>query len=115
MWYYLIKLAISALLIVLISEVSKKYTLVGGLLASLPVVSYLAMIWLYLDIRDAKKVADLSWSIFWLVLPSLSMFVALPLLLKKMPFFPALGVATVIMFVCYGFMVLVLRRFGVAM
>lgn len=114
MWYYLIKLVISAALIVLISEVSKRFALLGGLLASLPVVSYLAMIWLYLDTRDSHKVSDLSWSIFWLVLPSLSMFVALPLLLKRLPFFPSLGIATAIMFVGYGLMVLVLRRFGVA-
>ncbi len=113
MRYYLLKLAISALLIVLISEVSKRFTLVGGLLASLPLVSYLAMIWLYVDTGSSQKVADLSWSIFWLVLPSLSLFIFLPLLLKKLPFFPSLGIATAIMFLCYSLMVLGLRRFNI--
>ena len=115
MWYYLVKLIISAALIVIISEVSKRYTWVGGLLASLPLVSYLAMIWLYVDTRDAAKVSALSWSVFWLVLPSLSLFIVLPLLLKKLPFVPGLLLSTLVMFGCYGAMLLVLRRFGVAM
>ena len=112
MGYYIVKLVISATLIVLISEVSKRFTLLGGLLASLPIVSYLAMIWLYVDTRDSQKVADLSLSVFWLVLPSLSLFVVLPLLLKRLPFVPSLGIATAIMFLCYSLMVLILRRFG---
>lgn len=114
MSYYLIKLIVSAALIVLVSEVSKRYSLIGGLLASLPLVSYLAMIWLYADTKDVKKVADLSTNIFWLVFPSLALFVALPLLLKKWAFVPSLVTGTLVMFVCYGAMIFVLRRFGVS-
>ena len=114
MWYYLLKLVISAGLIVAVSEVSKRYTVVGGLLASLPLVSYLGMIWLYLDTRDTSKVAALSWSIFWLVIPSLSLFVALPLLLRKLAFAPSLIIATVVMFTLYGLMLLGLRWLGIA-
>jgi len=113
MWYYLIKLAISATLIVLISETSKRFSWLGGLLASLPLVSILSLIWLYVDTEDSEKVAALSTSIFWLVLPSLTFFLALPLLLKKWSFVPSLLVAMVIMIVAYGIMMLVLRRFGV--
>ena len=112
MWYYLIKLAVSATLIVVVSEVSKRYSMVAGLLASLPLVSYLAMIWLYVDTKDVKKVSDLSTSIFWLVLPSLILFVALPLLLKKWGFAPSLLCGTLLMFIFYGAMIFVLRRFG---
>ena len=114
MWYYVTKLVVSALLIVLISEIAKRYTWIGGFLASLPIVSYLAMIWLYVDTRDTQKIASLATSIFWLVLPSLSMFIALPLLLKRLPFVPSLAAATVVMFVCYAITALALRRFGVA-
>ena len=113
MWYYLLKLVISAALIVLVSEISKRYSLIGGLLASLPLVSYLGMIWLYVDTRDPNKVVDLSWSIFWLVIPSLSLFIALPLLMKRLSFVPSLLVATFVMFVSYGLMMLALRRLGV--
>jgi uncharacterized membrane protein (GlpM family) len=113
MWYYLIKLAISAALIVLISETSKRFSWLGGLLASLPLVSILSLVWLYVDTEDSEKVAALSTSIFWLVLPSLTFFLAMPLLLKKWSFVPSLLIATVIMIAAYGLMMLVLRRLGV--
>ena len=73
MFYYILKFTISALLIVAISEVSKRYSLAAGILASLPIISILAMIWLYVDTNSIQKVSKLSTSIFWMVLPSLSL------------------------------------------
>ena len=73
MLYYILKFTISALLIVAISEVSKRYSLAAGILASLPIISILAMIWLYVDTNSIQKVSKLSTSIFWMVLPSLSL------------------------------------------
>ncbi|MCA9236525.1 MAG: DUF3147 family protein [Planctomycetales bacterium] len=114
MWQYALKTIISAVLIVLVAETSKRSTLVGGVLASLPLVSYLGIVWLYVDERDVQKIADLSWAILWLVLPSLLFFVALPLLLKRWPFIPSLAVATAIMFAGYGGMTWALKRFGLS-
>lgn len=71
MLYYVLKISISALLITIISEVSKKYSIIGGILASLPIVSILALNWLYLETRDLKQISQLSISIFWMVVPSL--------------------------------------------
>jgi F0F1-type ATP synthase assembly protein I len=112
MTQYVVKVLISAALIVLVSDVGKRSAVLAGLLASLPLVSYLGMIWLYLDTRDAQKVSELSTSIFWLVLPSLSLFIVLPLLLKRMHFAPSLLLSTLVMFTCYGLMILALRRLG---
>lgn len=112
MWYYLIKLVVSAVLIVAVSEVAKRSSMFGGLLASLPLISFLGFIWLYIDTRDTEKVAALSWSILWLVIPSLALFIALPLLLKKLPFAPSLALATLIMFGCYGVTVLSVKKLG---
>jgi len=85
------------------------------LLASLPIVSILAMIWLYIDTSSVEKVCRLSASIFWMVLPSLSLFVVLPLLLKsKVPFYPALAVSAAVMILLYWVMILILRKLGVA-
>ena len=81
--YYIVKLVVSAALIVAISELSKRSTLAGSLLASLPLVSVLAMIWLYADTRDVAQVAALSRGVFWLVLPSLVLFLLLPVLLDR--------------------------------
>ena len=71
MGYYLAKVAITALLVVAISEIAKRSSLMGALLASLPLTSILAFIWLYLETGSGEKVAALSASILWLVLPSL--------------------------------------------
>ena len=70
MAYYIIKIIITTALIVGISEISKRSSLIASLLASIPLVSVLAMIWLYIDSKDTHKVSQLAVSIFWLVLPS---------------------------------------------
>lgn len=114
MTYYALKVLISALLIVAISEIAKRSSLLGGLIASLPLVSILAFVWLYIDTRSVEKIGALSYSIFWLVLPSLSLFIALPWLLKRTGnFYLSLGGAIVIMAVFYSVMVAVLRRFDI--
>lgn len=111
---YFIKLIISAALIVAISEISKRDDWLGGLLASLPLVSLLAIVWLYVETRDIVKISSLSMSIFWLVLPSLSFFVVLPLMLKlKFGFWPSLASALLVMFACYLLTMMLLRKLGV--
>jgi hypothetical protein len=82
MLYYFGKLALTSILVVLVSELTKRSSLLGALLASIPLVSVLAMIWLYVDTGDVEQTADLADSIFWLVLPSLALFIALLLLLR---------------------------------
>ncbi len=113
MIYYIIKVAISATLIVAISEVSKKSSLIGGILASVPLVSVLGMIWLYIDTQSAEKVSQFSTSVFWLVIPSLSLFIVLPILLKKMSFYFALPISLVVMIVFYYLMIFVLGKIGI--
>jgi hypothetical protein len=114
MTYYLIKLFLSAAVIVAVTEVSKRSSLVGGLLASLPLTSLLAMVWLYVDTRDAAKVRALSTSILWLVLPSLVLFLVLPLLLKRgVHFYASVGLAMLAMLGSYGAMLALLPRLGI--
>lgn len=114
MVYYALKVLISAVLIVAIAEIAKRSSFLGGLIASLPVVSVFAFIWLYLDTKSVERVAALSYSIFWLVLPSLSLFIALPWMLKRTEnFYLSLGASIAIMLVLYGIMVLVLKRVGI--
>lgn len=101
-------------LVVAVSEISKRSSLVGGLLASLPLVSYLGMIWLYAETESQEKVADLSKSVFWLVLPSLPFFVLLPVLLRKTDnFYLSFGAATVAMIGIYTLILVALRKFGI--
>jgi hypothetical protein len=114
MTYYIVKVALSAVLIVAISEIAKRSSFIGGLVASLPIVSLLAFVWLYVDTKSLDRVAGLSTSIFWLVLPSLSLFIALPVLLKKTEsFYVSLGASIAIMLACYVVMVVALKRLNI--
>lgn len=112
--YSIIKILITAGVIVGVSELGKRFSPIAAILASLPLTSVLAMIWLYYDTRDAQKVIDLSTNIFWAVLPSLVFFVALPMLLKAgVKFGLAMILASGIMFGAYSVYVVVLKKFGV--
>jgi len=113
MWYFVIKVLLSSVIIGLISEVSKKSTLWGSILASVPLTSVLAIIWLYQDTKDKAGIIDLSYNIFWLVLPSLAFFIVFPLLLKSnVNFFLSLVISLVIMIILYFAMVFLLEKFG---
>lgn len=112
--YYIAKVFITAILVVLISEISKRSSLIGAVLASLPIVSILAIIWLYIDTKNVEKISELSTNIFWLVIPSLSLFILLPLLLKsKVNFYASLVISCAIMVLLYFTMIFVLRRLNI--
>jgi hypothetical protein len=112
--YYIVKIALTAVLVVLISEISKRSSFIGAVLASVPLTSALAMLWLYLDTGDAAKVSALAGSVFWLVLPSLALFVALSILLAQgVNFYLSLAASMAITAICYWAMVIVLRYYGV--
>ena len=114
MAYYLTKFMITAVLIVVISEISRRSTLIGAILASIPLVSVLAMIWLYIDTSDAMKVSALATSVFWLVIPSLALFVSLPLLLKNgINFYLSMSISIAVTVVCYFLMLAVLDHYGI--
>ncbi len=89
--YFLLKTLLSALVIASASEASRRSTLLGALLVSLPLTSILAFCWVYYEQRDAQQIIALSYDVAWLVLPSLLFFIALPLLLRvNLPFIPAM-------------------------
>jgi len=105
MLYYIAKLMLSAGIIVIVSEVAKVNAGLGALIKSLPLISILAMIWLYVDTQDTGRIAELSVSTFWLVLPTLPMFLVLPALLKSgMGFYASLGISIGVMlaWLCRG-------------
>lgn len=108
-----VKVLATSVLVVAIAEVGKRSTLLGALLASLPLTSLLAIVWLYAETRDSEKVASLAVSILWLVIPSLVFFVALPLLLRRgVAFVPSLAAAIGLTAACYGATLAVLKRLG---
>jgi hypothetical protein len=111
--YLIIKALLSGLVVALASEAARRWTLVGAVLISLPLTSILALAWLYWDTRDGQQVIDLSWSILWVVVPSLVFFIALPVLMRAgMVFVPALLVACAITAVAYAAWIGIARALG---
>jgi hypothetical protein len=111
---YTIKVLITAVVVVAVSELGKRSSFLGALLASLPLTSLLAFVWLYRGTGNVEAVASLSHGIFWLVLASLPLFLILPALLKSgVSFWPAFGASCVVTVGLYFGLVWVLRRFGV--
>jgi len=95
MLYFVVKAALSGLIVAAVSEIARRSPGWGGLLASLPLTSLLAMVWLWRDSHDGERVAELAGSAFWFILPSLPLFLVLPWLLRSgVPF--RVSMATVI-------------------
>lgn len=116
MVYAIVKVLVSAVLIAAISEVARRSSLLGAVLASIPLVSVLAMLWLYYDTRDSGQVARLSYGVFWMVLPSLVLFILLPLLLKwQLAFAPALLLSLAATVLAYFAMLRLLGLCGIAL
>ncbi len=113
MIWYLVKLLVSALIIVIISEVSKKLPLLGSLIASIPLISVLGMIWMYGEKVNVSKIASHAEGTFWYVLPSLPMFLVLPWMLRKGINFPISMTACIALTgLLYFMMVKILTKFG---
>ena len=93
----------SGAVIVAASEIAKKSTIFGALVISLPLASIMSMTWLYNDTKDKTQVADYAESILWLVLPSMVLFLILPILLRRdWEFEAAMGAGILLTIVAYA-------------
>ena len=113
MLYLAIKAMVSGILIAAISEIAKRSPGFGALVASLPLVSVLGMIWLWRDKPDAETMAAHAGATFWYVLPSLPMFLLIPALLRNgVGFWAALVLGCALTVGLYLLMVWLGPRFG---
>ena len=113
MGWLVTKYLITAAVVVLVSEVAKRSDRLGGLLAALPLVTVLALIWLYVERQPQVKIANHAWYTFWYVVPTLPMFLIFPYLLPRIGFWPTLLTCVVITVVCFWLFALLVRRFGI--
>lgn len=106
------KYLITAALIVIISEVAKHFSKLGALIAALPTVTILVLIWLYVEDQSHQRIADHAWYTFWYVLPTLPMFLLFPELLQRFGFWGALGLCAVLTVICFGILAFLGKSFG---
>ena len=113
MLYFALKAAISGVLIAIVSTVARRYPGVGALIASLPLVSVLGMMWLWHDRPDVENMAAHAGATFWYVQPSLPMFLLIPALLRHgVGFWVALVTGAALTILLYAAMTWIAPRFG---
>ncbi len=114
MWQYMIKILLSATVLVAVAELAKRHSMWAATLASLPIASILTFIWIYLDSGNTEKIVTLSQGILWLVLPSLLFFITLPFLIRYgFGFWMSLGIDCFITALAYFGMLKILMWVGV--
>jgi len=113
MLFLISKFVLTAAVIVIITEVAKRSDRLGGLIAALPLVTIMALIWLHLEGQPADKVRNHAWYTFWYVLPTLPMFLAFPFLHARFGFWPTLLASALITFMCFGLLAWLMKYFGV--
>ena len=114
MFYLIIKALLSGVIVMAVSEIARRSPAIGALVASLPLVSLLGILWLWRDTRDSERIAAHAEATFWYVIPSLPMFLAFPWMLRHgTEFWIALGAACLLTIALYGITILVAARFGV--
>jgi F0F1-type ATP synthase assembly protein I len=113
MIWILTKYLITALVVVLVSEAAARSDRLGGLVAALPMVTILTLVWLHLERQPAEKIANHAWYTLWYVLPTLPMFGAFPFLLPRLGFWLTLGASVLITLLSFALCALLLKRFGI--
>jgi hypothetical protein len=115
MVYLIVKAALSGLIIMIVSEVARRSPGLGGLIASLPLVSILAIIWLWRDTHDTVRIANHAEATFWFVLPSLPMFLVFPALLRHgVDFWIALAGSSVLTIALYSLTIWLLPKLDIS-
>jgi hypothetical protein len=113
MLYLIIKAAISGVIVAIVSQIAKRYPGFGALIASLPLISVLGMIWLWRDKPDVPNMAAHVEATFWFVLPSLPMFLLIPVLLRHgLGFWPSLAIGCALTIALYLLMTWLGPRLG---
>ena len=115
MKWIITKYLVTAAVVVLVSEFAKRSDRIGGLIAALPMVTLLTLVWLHLENQPETKLANHAWYTFWYVVPTLPMFLAFPWLLSRFGFWPTLGACALLTVVCFGLFALVVKRFGIVL
>jgi len=95
------------------TEAAKRSDRLGGFIAALPLVTFLALIWLHVEQQPQSKIANHAWYTFWYVVPTLPMFLFFPQLLSRIRFWPTLLVSVAITVACFWLFALLLRQFGI--
>ena len=100
-------------MVVFISEAAKRSDRLGGFIASLPLMTLLTLVWLYVENQPEEKIANHAYYTFWYVIPTLPMFLLFPYWLPKLGFWLTMGASIVVTIICFGLFALLMKGFGI--
>ena len=113
MGWLVTKYLVTAAIVVVVSEAAKRSDKLGGFIGALPLVTVLALIWLYVENQGHEKIANHAWYTFWYVVPTLPMFLVFPMLLPRIGFWPTMTACVLITVCCFAAFAYVVRHFGI--
>ena len=113
MIWLIFKYFLTSAVVVAVSEFAKRSDRLGGLVAALPLVTLLTLVWLHVENQSEEKIANHAWYTFWYVVPTLPMFLAFPLLLPRIGFWGTFFTCIVITVACFWLLLLMVRKFGI--
>ena len=111
--FIIIKYIITAAVVVMVSEFAKASDKLGSLVAALPLVTVLTLIWLFVEKQPTAKIANHAYYTFWYVIPTLPMFLLFPYLLPKFGFWPTLLSCIAFTLVVFYAYAIVLKQFNI--
>ncbi|MEE2746884.1 MAG: DUF3147 family protein [Candidatus Thermoplasmatota archaeon] len=107
------KIVLTALIIFGVVQVSEQNKLMAAVLASIPIVSVLAMIWMNHEGQSSEEIVVFAKNIVWLIIPSLLLFIVMPVLMERgWEFYPALGAGLASTLIGYFLMTQVMEKYG---
>jgi hypothetical protein len=115
MLFFITKIFITAIIVVVVAEVAKRSSLFAGLIVSIPLTTFLALVWVYWESKDVQKIIELSNSTLLMLIPSTFFFIFLPVLIKLNLSFTLSMIFSVSMTaLCYYIFILILNKIGLA-
>jgi F0F1-type ATP synthase assembly protein I len=113
MSWIITKYLITAAMVVAISEIAKRYDRLGGLIAALPLVTILTLVWLHVENQSEQKIGNHAAYTFWYVIPTLPMFLLFPYLLPKIGFWWTMSTSLALSIACFALLAVAIRPFGI--
>ncbi len=111
---FAVRAIVSGVIVAIVAIIARRYPAMGALVASLPLISILAMIWLWRDTGDTQLLAGHVEATFFYVIPSLPMFLLIPMLLRQgVDFWASLSAGILLTIFLYLLTIPIAARFGI--
>lgn len=109
-----VKYAVTAFIIVLVSEIAKRFDRAGALISSLPLVTIMVMVWIQVETQNTEKIAAHAYYTFWYVIPTLPMFLVMPSMLNQgINFWVSLVTCAILSILCFAIFAHILKSFNI--